>query len=99
MTSKPKKQTLHFKVNSEIKLPQDFIDSVPSQGAVDSAVEELCADFNIECLEQNTIEYLKSTGGWTLDELQDHETNLKRLVWIACLDCQENETTYFYMGL
>jgi hypothetical protein len=29
---------------------------------------------------------LKETGGWDDDELQDHDTNLDRILWIAAGD-------------
>jgi len=33
---------------------------------------------------------LRETGGWDTDELQDHEANLSRLLWIAGNDIVEN---------
>ena len=39
--------------------------------------------------------YLKGTGGWLSEELNDHQENLKRLVWLAGCDLRENGQIYF----
>lgn len=92
------KKSIEFKLNSEIELPQDFIDSIPSSGQADSYIDDLLLNYSIECSEKDAIKYLKSTGGWSLYELNNHDENIRRLAWIACLDCQEQDTNYFYMG-
>lgn len=89
---------INFKINTEIKLPREFIVGMPSSGPADEYVKGLLEEYNVVCSVKDAQQCLKSTGGWTLDELQDHDVNLARLVWIACLDCQEQETNYFYMG-
>lgn len=35
------------------------------------------------------IEELREYGGWEDDELADHDTNLARILWIACGDIVE----------
>jgi hypothetical protein len=92
------KTTLEFKINSEIELPQDFIHSIPSQGRADESVSQIQHYYNIECDEKDLITYLKSFGAWEDSELQNHDSNIDRLIWLACLDCQEQETNFFYMG-
>ena len=92
------KTTITFKLNKEIELPQMFVDSIPSTGQADSYVEDLLQDYNVECSKQDALTYLKSVGAWSNEELANHDENLERLVWIACLECQENETNFFYMG-
>lgn len=92
------KTTITFKLNKETELPHIFIESVPHSGRADEAVEELLKDYNIECSEQDAQEYLYWFGLWSESELENHEENLKRLVWLACLECREKETTFFYMG-
>lgn len=37
---------------------------------------------------------LRDTGGWALDELDDHAQNLQRLLWIACCDISEDPEAY-----
>lgn len=37
------------------------------------------------------IEELRGYGAWETDELQDHDTNLERILWIACCDIVENK--------
>lgn len=34
-------------------------------------------------------EYLRETGAWDDEELQDHDLNLSRLVWLAANDIAE----------
>ena len=92
------KETIVYKLNQEVELPQDFIDSIPSQGRADDAVKDIQESYSVECDETDLIKYLKSTGGWDESELQDHDSNIDRLIWISCLDCQEQNTTYWYMG-
>jgi hypothetical protein len=92
------KTTIEFKLHQETELPQDFIDSVPRSGRADEAVKYIQYDYNVECDKEDLIKFLKSYGAWESSELQDHNDNIDRLIWLACLDCQENETTYFYMG-
>lgn len=93
-----KRKVIKFKLHTEVKLPKKFIDGVPSSGAADECVADLRKAYDIECDEKEAITYLKSMGSWDDTELSDHDANLDRLVWIACLDCQDQKTTYWYMG-
>lgn len=93
-----KRQTIEFKLHTEIELPQDMIDSVPSQGQADSAVADILDMYHIEVSLKDSIAFLKGYGAWDDSELQDLERNKERIVWLACLDCKENDTQYFYMG-
>jgi ABC-type enterochelin transport system permease subunit len=47
---------------------------------------------------EDSIKYLQTLGAWEDTELQDLEENKMRLLWIAILDCKENNTQYWYMG-
>ena len=38
------------------------------------------------------VEELKEWGAWIGEELQDHEQNLQRLLWLACCDIVEGNT-------
>lgn len=89
---------IEFKLNAEVELPKEMIYSVPEQGRADDAVEAILRDYDIKVTLEDSIKYLKRIGDWTVDELQDLEANKSRLVWLACLDCQEQDTNLWYMG-
>jgi len=92
-------KTLIFKINTDIELPQNIINDAPYQGPFDDYAEYLLETYNIEVSLDDSIQYLKEYGAWTLEELQDLELNKARILWLACLNCKENNTNYFYMGL
>jgi hypothetical protein len=92
-------KNLTFKLNSETKIPKKLIKDAPKTGRFDDYAEYIVNTYNIECPEQDAITYLVSTGaGWKATDLQDHNENLQRLVWIAVMNCHEQKTNYFYMG-
>lgn len=41
------------------------------------------------------ISYLKEFGAWTEEELQNHQDNLERLVWIASGNFNDESDFYF----
>ena len=92
------KTTIKYELNKEIELPQDFIESIPMQGQADTFVAEVKQDYIVECSLEDSKAYLKNFGAWSDDELNNLDSNIDRLIWISCLDCQEQKTTYFYMG-
>jgi len=92
------KKTIIFRLNQETKLPKKVIDEAPSTGKFDDYAEYLLETFDVECTLSDSIAYLKGVGAWTLDEMQDLETNKGRILWLACLECKDENTTYFYMG-
>jgi len=92
------KTRIVFKIHTETELPQNFIDSMPRQGQADETCETLLKEYDIDVSLEDSTKYLKSLGAWDNEELTDLELNKMRLIWIACLDCQENETNRFYMG-
>jgi hypothetical protein len=68
--------------------------SIPLSGAADEAVKDLMKNKNvmfqfslIPCalIKKILLEY----GAWDNEELQDRKTNIERLIWISCLDIQE----------
>lgn len=91
-------KTIEFKLNDFTTLPQDVIDSVPMSGPADSAVADLREAYDFQCTLQDSIKFLSSYGAWEPEELQDLDSNLDRIVWLAALDCRENDSTEFYMG-
>lgn len=92
-------KVITFKLHQETKLPKNFINAIPKQGKADSYVDELLKKYRVKVSLEDSREFLKSYGAWDEEELSDLESNIQRLVWLACLDCQENKTTYFYMGI
>lgn len=95
---KSMKRVVKFKANEETELPGEAIESVPSQGAADDAVEYLRSALDVEVDAEELKEFLSCYGAWNDEELSDHDNNIERLLWLACLDCQENNTTTFYFG-
>lgn len=95
---KKQKTKITFKLHAEVELPDDFINSVPMSGPADNAVSELREVYDVECSLDDSKEYLKTYGAWSDEELSDLDSNIDRLIWIACLDCQEQKTNYWYMG-
>lgn len=91
-------QTISFKLHSETKLPKKVIRDAPSQGAFDSYAEYLLQAYNVEVTLQDSITFLRSYGAWDNSELQDLQANKARILWLACLDCKEQKTQFFYMG-
>jgi len=91
-------KTIEFKLNEETELPQEIIDDAPSCGPFDEYAEYLLKNYNIVITLEDSIDFLKDYGAWEKDELQDLETNKARILWLACINCKENNTNYFYMG-
>lgn len=85
-----------FKLNDYTEIPQDMIDSLPCSGACDEAIESLMRHNKIYCDRQDAIRYLESLG-FEIDEHDSDHDLTSRVLWIACLDCRENESTGFYM--
>lgn len=93
-----RRKKITFKLHGETEFDQDLIDSAPRQGRFDDFADEILRDYDVEVTLDDSIKYLKLLGAWDESELQDLETNKSRLLWIALLDCQEQETTFWYMG-
>lgn len=89
---------IQFKLNEETKLSNEVINSIPISGPADSAVQDLREEYDIKVNNFELVSFLKKFGCWDNNELNDHNENIDRLLWIACLDCRENETTHFYFG-
>jgi len=92
-------QKLIIKSNDWIEFPQDIIDNAPSSGPFDDYAEHLVNNvFDVETTLQDTIDILKPFGAWENSELQDLDDNIARILWLAILNCKENETNIFYLG-
>lgn len=92
---------LIFTLHKETKIPKRIRETVPRSGSADESVKYLRKNNDILVSPEDVQEYLSYIGAWTKDELKEssHETNIERLLWIACLNCQENKTCWFYMGI
>ncbi len=90
--------TVIFKLHSETIIPQDWIETMPMSGAADYAVSEIKSTYKVVVSKENVKKYLKAFGAWDTKELLDHDKNIDRLIWLATLDCKENNNNVFYMG-
>lgn len=72
-----------------VTLPGDCIDDCSASGDVLQAVQYWLKRLPFTADVAGTKAYLQSTGGWEEDDLQDHETNLERLLWLVCCDLKE----------
>ena len=92
------KTVVKFELHGETEIPQDMIDSVPRSGPADTAVSDLRQVYEIEVSHEDVKLFLRSYGALDDEELANFDDCIDRLIWLACLDCRENDTTYFYMG-
>jgi len=65
------------------------------QGDASSAVDYIMDNYQITGNEQDCQNYLKGYGAWENDDLQDHNENLRRLVWLAGCSLNEENEAYF----
>jgi hypothetical protein len=67
---------------------KDFAADCSHQGSCDEDVEYWTKYF--ECKEPDFLKrYLKKFGAWDKDELENHEDNMSRLIWLAACDIKE----------
>ena len=72
-------------------LPEDCIAECSASGSVDSAIAYWKDKLGFDAPIGSTKAYLASIGSWETSDLQDHETNLERLLWLVCCDIKEYE--------
>ena len=91
---------LTIKHNDFTELPQHWIDSLPSWGACDNAMAEIMEWNTVECDRSAAIQYLVDIGFAEREDLEqeDDYTLTQRVLWVALLDCRDNESTNWYMG-
>ena len=92
------KKVINFEYGSEVELPGKLIREAPASGRFDDYAKYLRTVLDVRVTLEDSQKYLKHVGAWEDDELQDLDDNIDRLLWIAFLDCQERETTFWYMG-
>lgn len=90
-----------FKANSYVTLPQDWIDSLPKWGSCDTAISQIMMFNIITCDRDEAIDYLTHVGFDEPDALNEEsdDTLMSRVLWIALLDCRENQSTEWYLGM
>lgn len=83
----------------ELRLREQDVDSVPQSGAADESIAYLMRDSAIKgqldsFAVADVIAHLKEYGAWDTSELQDHDENLSRVLWLAICDVRENPEDY-----
>lgn len=86
-----------FKLHEFTELPEDMIWTLPKYGPCDQAIDHLMHTNKISCSRQDAICFLKSYG-LDLDPEDSTYELISKVLWIAIMDCRENQTTQFYMG-
>lgn len=81
----------------ELQMSLQEAESGGHQGQCDEGVEALSKEPHIAAqlaeIDSDLLRAeLKEYGAWEDPELEDHETNLQRLLWLACGDIRDNET-------
>lgn len=91
---------INIKYNDFTEFPQEWIDSIPKQGAADTAISQIMLHNTVKCNRTAAIRYLANIGFDESEELEQEsdETLISRVLWIALLDCRENDTNEWYMG-
>ena len=92
---------LAINFNDFTEFPQDWIDSIPTSGPADTAISQIMMYNIVKCDRDGAINYLADIGFADSEELQQEsdETLTSRILWIALLDCRENETNECYLGV
>lgn len=93
-----KTKTIVFVANRETEFPQDLIKNAPKQGPFDEFAEYILSNYTVKINTEDAREYLKECGVDGV-ESKDEEELKSYLLWISILDCKENETNYWYMGV
>lgn len=94
MTHKTK--VAYFNYIGSIELPEDVVRHCHHSGSCDedvircmelAEVKAELSEINPEQLRKELSEY----GAWNDDQLMDHQENLKRILWIAAGNIQDEE--------
>lgn len=64
-------------------------------GAADEAVAYVLRVYDVQGDVADCAAYLRGYGAWEDHELEDHEENLARLVWLTGCALNEGESAYF----
>jgi hypothetical protein len=70
-------------------LEREAINDCSASGSVDSAVQYWVDKLKFNFDAKKGREYLKGLGAWDDDELNDHEQNRHRMLWVVCCDIND----------
>ena len=76
-------------------LPENFTESCYHSGSCDSDVEEFSKMFKVPDKEYLS-EFLSQYGAWDIEELKDHEENVRRLIWLMAGDFTDGQEIFYY---
>ena len=85
-------------VISSDELTEELLDQLSACGGIgqqDDNVAAVLRNFEVTGDPSDCRDYLRQYGAWDDDDLQDHETNLERLVWLAGCDLAQGDPAYF----
>jgi hypothetical protein len=85
-----KKKIAYFN-RFEISLSEECVRDCSSSGPVDDAVEYWARKTSLNMSDEDLKAELKEYGAWEDEELNDRETNERRIVWIAACNIKEEE--------
>jgi len=91
------KPVIKLALNIEVEYPQELIDGAPKSGPFDDYAEYICESYDVQA-DASIKEFLQDYGAWGSDELNDHEQNIKRVLWVTILNCKEEKTNFAYIG-
>ena len=86
-----------FKQHDFVTLPQEWIDSMPRHGACDEAIAELMSSHTVNCERDDSLRYLMSIGFDGIEQ-DDSDSLTSKVLWMALMDCRDNNSTEWYMG-
>ena len=78
----------------EGSLPQECIDDCSHSGQCIDDVQYWIKKLDFDFDKEQGISYLKEYGTWDDQELDNHEDNKERVLWIACGDMSDNQEFY-----
>lgn len=73
----------------ELTLPDECVAECYHQGACDDDVEKWACELAIDIDPELIRAELKECGAWSEEELQDNNQNVRRILWIAAGNIQE----------
>jgi hypothetical protein len=72
-------------------LPDDCVTDCAHQGPCDDDVSFWSGKLDIEIPPDDLIAELSEYGAWEDDDLQDHDTNIERIIWLGAWKIREEE--------